>query len=108
MPEVFKKLAERLPTANALETLYTVPANTSSVACSLIVCNQGASMARFRVSHAVAGAVDARAQYLYYDEIVPANKSFVATLGITLAAGDELRVHTDGEMSFNAYGSELS
>ncbi len=108
MAEAPKNLGQSLPAANTLTDLYTVPASKSTVLSTLLVCNQSASPIRFRVSHAVAAAVDARSQYLYYDEVVPANKTFTATLGISGVAGDVLRVYSNSpEVSFNAYGVEI-
>ena len=109
MAETLKKLGQISPSAQTLSTLYAVPASTQASVSSIVVCNRGASATRFRISHAVAAAADADAQYLYYDEIIPANKTFVATIGITMAATDVLRVMSgNGQTSFAAYGAEVT
>lgn len=107
--ETPKNLGQAAPDARELTDLYSVPADKSVVLSSILVCNQTDLPVRFRVSHALGAAVDARFQYLYYDEVVPANKTFTATLGISGVAGDVLRVYSNSpDVSFNAYGVEIS
>ena len=67
MTDTLKVLAQVLPAGGVLTTLYTVPAATSIVASSLMVCNQSSQSAKIRVSIAVAGAADATKQYIRYD-----------------------------------------
>lgn len=102
-----KNLGQSLPAASTLTALYTAPAATSTVISSVVICNQGAGTAKFRVSHSIAGAADALAQYLYRDTELAPGKTYVATLGITMATTDILKVQSDtGQCSFNAYGQE--
>lgn len=109
MSDALKNLGQSMPAAASLTTLYTVPSGKSAVLSSLMVCNQSDSAAKFRVSHAVAAAADAAAQYLYHDIVVPPHSTFAATLGISLAATDVLRARSDnGLCSFNAYGTEVT
>jgi hypothetical protein len=107
--DTFKVLGQSAPAATTLTDLYTVPAATSVTSSSIVVCNRGTTTAKFRVSVAIAGAVDANAQYLYYDRSLPANDTFTATLGITLAATDKVRVQADtANCSFNLFGVEVT
>jgi len=109
--DVLRVLGQVAPTAATLTTLYTAPgsATTGVTASSAVVCNRGAAAIRFRLSVAVAGAADSVAQYLYYDVALAANDSFVATIGITLAASDVVRCYTDlATVSFNLFGIESS
>lgn len=109
MAEALKVLGQLAPAATTLSALYTVPASTSATASSIVVCNQNASKIKFRVSVAVAGAVDAAQQYLFYDVDVLANASLVVTMGMTLAATDVVRVYSDtANVSFNLFGVEVT
>jgi len=109
MADANKVLAQLAPSATTLSTLYTVPALTSTVVSSLVICNRGASEATFRVSVAIAGAADSNPQYLYYNESVGAEQSFIATVGITLAASDVVRVYaSNANLSFNLFGVEVT
>lgn len=109
MADTSKVLAQGYPAGATLTSLYTVPAGTSAVISTLVVCNQSAGNLSFRVAVAVGGAANAAAQYLYYDLNCAANDSFAATLGVTLAAGDVLRVYSSGVgLSFNVFGIEIT
>lgn len=109
MTDALKVLGQVKPDAQTLTDAYTVPALKSATISSLTVCNQGSSADKFRLAVAVAGAADDPKQYLYWDFEVPANDSFSATLGITLAAADVLRVYANSAyLSFNCFGVEVS
>jgi hypothetical protein len=109
MAETVKVLAQLAPSATTLTDLYTVPGATSAVVSSLVVCNRGSVDTTFRVAVAVAGAVDATKQYIYYDTAVPGNDSYAVTIGKTFAATDVVRVYAgNGNLSFNLFGSELT
>jgi len=109
MPTVYKVLGQSSPTATTETALYTVPAATSAVASSVIVCNRSAVLSTFRISIAIAGATTAPKDYIYYDLPIGANDTFIATIGVTLAATDEVRVYSSNtNLSFSLYGSEIS
>lgn len=107
MAETIKVLGQSKPAAAVLSDMYTVPAATTAVISTITVCEQAGSATTFRISVAVAGAVDAVTQYIVYDAALGANETKAFTLGITLAATDVLRVRsTSGSVSFNAFGAE--
>ena len=109
MADTQKVLGQVNPVAVTLTTLYTVPGATSTVVSSLVVCNQAATDATFRVSVQIAAAVDNAKQYIYYDTTVAANDSFVATVGLTLAATDVVKVYAStATVSFSAFGVEVT
>jgi hypothetical protein len=109
MADTPKVLGQNAPSATTLTALYTVPSGTNTVVSTVSVCNRGGSAATFRISVAPLGAADATSQYLYYEFTVPANDTFVATIGITLAATDVLRIYASNtSLTFNAYGIEAA
>ncbi len=110
MADNFKILGQSLPNASTLTTLYTVPATAYATISSIAICNQDSiNPALARISVAVTGASDNLAQYIYYDVPVPSNKTFVATMGITLSSSDVVRGQSNnGNMSFNVFGAEIS
>ena len=74
---------------------------------SITACNTSGSDQTFRVRVAPAGAVDATEHALYHDVTVPANDTFIATVGLTLAATDVIRVQASSTLvTFHAYGAE--
>lgn len=104
-----KVLGQLAPLGQILSALYTVPALTSAVISSIVICNRATWDARFRVAIAVAGAAEDGKQYIYYDHIIPANKTFIATIGMTLAAADVVRVYSDSDyLSYNLFGQETA
>lgn len=104
-----KILGQVALSATTLTDLYTVPASTSAVVSTVVVCNRGGTDTTFRLSLAVAGAVAANEQYLYYDHPLPANRSFTATIGIGLETTDVIRGYAgNGNVSMNVLGVEIT
>lgn len=109
MTDTLKVLAQVNPGATTLTTLYTVPAATSTMASSVVVCNQAASAATFRISIQVAAAADNAKQYLYYDTSVGANDTFVATIGLSIATTDVVKIYASTTtLSFSLFGIEVT
>ena len=109
MAITYKVLGQSNPSANTNTTLYTVPASTSAVCSTLVICNQAASAATFRVAVRPAGASIATQHYTSYDTNLNANDSITVTIGITLATTDVVTVRANTTtVSFNLFGSELT
>ena len=109
MPTIYKVLGQSAPSATTDTTLYTVPAATDAIVSSIVVANRDSSSAAFRIAIRPAGAALANQHYIAYDVTVGANDSTVLTLGLTLDATDVITVRaTTANLSFSAYGSEIS
>jgi hypothetical protein len=109
MATSYKVLGQSSPLATTETLLYTVPAATSTVGSSIMVCNRGTSSATFRVSVSKTGAATTNKDYIYYNIPIDTGDTFVATIGITLATTDVVRVYaTTADLSFNLFGSEIS
>jgi hypothetical protein len=109
MAETLKVLGQAAPSLGVLADLYEVPAATSATASSLTVCNRGGAATTFRVTVAVGSAADEEKQALYYDLSIPANDTFIATVGLTLGAGDVVRCWSaNGALTFQLFGVEVS
>jgi len=107
MTDFVKVLGQLTPSANTLTAAYTVPALTSTVVSSIVICNTNSSFIVFRVSIAIGGAADTIAQYIYYDLPMDPNDTFIATIGVSLATTDVIRVRSDtSNVSFNIFGVE--
>lgn len=106
--EALKVLGQLSPAATTLTDLYTVPALTMVTVSSFVVCNQNGGAGSFRMSVAVGGAADNVKQYLFYDAPISGNGTVSAVLGITLGAGDVVRVYASATgFSFNLFGVEV-
>lgn len=109
MATTYKNLGQSAPAATTPTDLYTVPALTQAVASSFIVCNRGNTATTFRLSRSVGGGATANKDYLYYDVTIPANDTFIATIGLTLGAADKVRVYAgNGNLSFSLDGMEVA
>jgi hypothetical protein len=108
MAEAQRILGQAAPAAGVLTDLYTAPSR--AVVSSVTVCNRsGVNDTLFRLSVASGGAADSPEQYVYYDLPLLAADTFIATVGITLAAGDVVRCQSaSGEVSFNLFGVEIT
>lgn len=104
-----KIIAQLSPTANTLTDAYTVPANTSTTLSSICICNTNSFVTYFRISVAKGGVVDNPSQYIYYDLPIAGNDTFIATIGLTLASSDVIRVRSfDTAVAFNFSGIEIT
>jgi glucose-6-phosphate dehydrogenase assembly protein OpcA len=109
MATTYKVLGQVNPSATTATTLYTVPSATSAVVSTISVCNQASTAATFRIAVRPAGATLAAQHYIVYGATVPASDSTMITVGLTLATTDVVTVYaSSANLSFNAYGSELS
>jgi hypothetical protein len=109
MPNVYKILGQSSPSATTETDLYTVPAATSTVCSSVSICNRGTTQTTFRVSISQGGAATTNKDYLYYDVTLAGNDTFIATIGVTLAATDKIRVYSgSSNLSFQVWGTEIS
>ena len=109
MPQTHKILGQSNPSATTLTTLYTVPAATSAVGSTLVVCNQAATAGTYRVAVRPAGASITAAHYLVYDATVGAGDSVFLTIGVSLAATDVVSVYASStSQSFSLFGVEIT
>lgn len=109
MADTIKILGQTGSAANTEFTLYSVPSGKSAVVSSVMACNRGSTVSTFRLSASVAGAATTNKDYLFYDLPVGGNDTFTATVGISLATTDVLRIYSsNANMSFSAFGVEVS
>lgn len=109
MATTYKVLGQSLPAPNTLTTLYTVPASTSAIISTLNVCNTSVANVTFRVAVRPAGEAITTKHYVVYDSAVPAQDSIAVSLGMTMGNTDVLTVFSyQGNVSFNAFGTEIS
>lgn len=109
MATAYKVLGQQAPSATTLTTLYTVPSGTQAVVSTIFVCNRSNSSKSFRIAVRPSGESIATKHYQFYDTAIDANASVPITVGITLSATDVVSVYaSSADLSFSAYGSEIS
>ena len=89
-------------------TLYE--AANPAVVSSIVICNQAANAATYRIAvRPAADSTTAAKHWIVYGATVAASDAIMLTLGLTLAAGDVIRVYaSSANQSFAAFGSEIS
>jgi glucose-6-phosphate dehydrogenase assembly protein OpcA len=103
------KVLGQVTAATSNTTLYTVPAATETIVSTISVCNLASTSATFRIAVRPDGASIENKHYIVYNATVPASDSTMLTLGIAMNASDVITVFSSiGEVSFNAFGSEIS
>jgi hypothetical protein len=109
MPTAYKVLGQIAPSATTATSIYTVPSATEAVVSSIVVCNRSAANATFRISVRPDGATLANQHYLAYDAGIAASDTMILTIGVTMDATDVLEGYAStGDLTFHAYGSEVS
>jgi hypothetical protein len=110
MASTYKVLAQAAPSATTESTLYTVPSGYSAVVSTIAVANQAGSSGTYRIAvRPAADASTSQKHWIVYGATVGASDSIMLTLGLTLAAGDLIRVFaSSADMSFSVFGSEIN
>lgn len=109
MPTTYKVLGQTAPSATTNTPLYTVPASTSTVCSTLVVCNRGTTSATYRVAIRPSGATLANQHYIAFDLPLAGNATETLSIGITLATTDVVAVYAStANCSFSLFGSELT
>ena len=107
--EAYKVLGQSDPLAATLTDAYTVPASTEAVVSTIMIANRSTVKTQFRISVAVAGAASVNKQFIAFDVDITGNNMQEVTVGITLGAGDVVRVFaTLATVSFNIFGTEIT
>ena len=101
--------AATLAAATTNYNLYTVPAATQTVVSTLVIANQAATAATYRIGIRPAGAAIALHQYIAYDVSIGANDSTALTLGISLGATDQVFIYASATtLTFTMFGNETA
>jgi len=109
MAIIYRVLGQINPTANASNTIYTVPNDVSTIISTVTVCNLSNTAGTFRLAVRPDGETLANKHYIAYDTTIPANDMVALTLGITLGNTDVLTCYaSSNNISFSAFGSEIN
>ena len=109
MATTYKVLGQSAPSATTATTLYTVPSATETVISTIFVCNRGTDAATYRIAVRPDGATLANQHYIAFDISILPKTSTAITVGVTMDATDVLTVYaSSADLSFNAFGSEVS
>ena len=102
------KVLGQVVTTGSASDLYTVPASTQTVVSTLTAANLTSIAGTFDVAVRVSGSTLENKHYIYKNVSLPANDTFAATFGITMAATDVVTVASSVSSSFNLFGQEVT
>ena len=90
-------------------TLYSTPAATEAVISTIAICNTAASPATYRIGLDTTEGTPSASEWVVYGATVAANDTVFLTVGMTLAAGQFVRVSSSADtVTFSAFVSEIS
>jgi hypothetical protein len=95
-------------------TLYNVPnvitpEATAAVISTIAICNTDASSATYRIGLDTEEGTPGASEWIVYGATVSANDTVFLTVGMTLAAGQYVRVSSSANtVVFSAFVSEIS
>jgi IMP cyclohydrolase len=113
MPTIYKVLAQSAPSTTSIANVYTVPAATNTVISTLMICNRATVNASYNIAVVPsAAAAIANQHYIAFNTIVPANDSIALTVGMSLAATDNVAIQANttgvNNLGFTLFGTEIS
>lgn len=110
MATTYKILGQSEPADTNNTTLYTVPAATEAIASTITVTNTAITDGTFRLFVVASGDTAGTDNAIFYDGELVANSTISFTLGITISAADSIVVRSSaaGNITFQAFGSELA
>jgi len=112
MPTIYKILAQSSPTSTSISNVYTVPAATNTVISTLMICNRANINVSYNIALQPAGAALANQHYIAFNSVCPANDSIALTVGVALAATDNVAVQANttgvNNLGFTLFGTEIS
>lgn len=112
MPTLYKVLAQSAPSSNAVINVYTVPAATNTVISTMMICNRATVNVSYNIAIQPGGASLGNQHYIAFNSLVPANDSIALTIGMSLAATDNVAIQANttgiNNLSFTIFGTEIS
>ena len=112
MPTIYKVLAQSAPSSTSIANVYTVPSSTNTIISTLMICNRATVNASYNIAVVPGGATIANQPFITFNSVVPANDSIALTVGMALAATDNIAVQANttgnNNLGFTLFGTELS
>lgn len=112
MAEAYKRLGSVTSngTIGTAQTLYgAVPGSTSAVVSSIIICNQAATSATYRLAYSAGTTFASTNDYIVFGATIAANDSVILTIGVTLATTTYLLFSASAAtVSAIAFGTEIT
>jgi hypothetical protein len=108
MAEVLRVLGQVNPVADELTTLYQATDIEFCTVSTVVVCNQTPDVGAFKLAISVGGESEHPKQFLYFNQLLDGNSTFMVTIGMTLSVEDSILVEANSSsFSFCAFGVEV-
>jgi hypothetical protein len=107
MSKSYKILGQSYPSTGDQEILYTVPSGKQCVISSITACCQVQDSRRYSIAIVKSGETLSPKCYLVYEKDISMSDTEPFKLGITLSEGDMVYTCSNGNVSFNAFGTEF-
>lgn len=106
----YKVLGQVAPATTSIEAAYTVPAGKEAIVSNIAIANVTGTSALYEVYVCIAGAAAGSSNALIFDASQAANSTTLIQGGITLSAGDVIRVQaaTANAITFHVFGTEVT
>ena len=112
MATTYKVLGQSAPSATTATDAYTVPSLKYVVVSTITVANRATGAATYRISVRPNGDTQANQHYIAFNSLVPANDSIALTVGMSLAATDNIAIQANttgvNNLGFTIFGTEIS
>jgi hypothetical protein len=108
MATTYKLLGQSAPNPNTDEDIYTVPAGVTAITSTLAIANRSTISKNYRVAIRPNGNTLSNVHYIAYDIPLNGNDAVMLTLGMTLPANTVVTVRSQGEVTYNLFGSEIT
>lgn len=109
MAFVYKILGQSSPDIGTLTEIYRVPENNSTILSTITVANRDTDNIFYSLYVQKSGAeVGDSNQYISFNTTVVGSDTASLTLGITLGANDAIGANVTGNVSINAFGTEIT
>lgn len=112
MPTIYKILAQSAPSSTAIANVYTVPSLTNTVISTLMICNRANVNTSYNIAVISGGGAIANQHYITFNSVVPANDTIALTVGMSLAAADNIAIQANttgvNNLGFTLFGTEIT
>jgi hypothetical protein len=116
MANTYKILGQANPVGGVETDLYTVPASTNTIVSCITICNfsnsapyTNVNSSKFTITVSKGGAATTAKDIIYNSVSVSQFDTQIVNIGMTLDAGDVIRVTSSTNyLSFNLFGTEIT
>ena len=108
MAAIYKVLGTQVAPGQTVTDLYTTTAGYAGIVSTLAITNTTGTSGTYRIAVVPSGQTLGTQHYIAYEQIINGYESVYLTLGISMAAGDKIKVFAQPGIAFTAFGTEVN